>query len=108
MLAHCAGPDRYFGFIEMLFRSQKSWVTASNPDAALARIARLGGIGRDRYEACMNDRALETSVLSERLLGQEKYNITSTPTFIIDGKSYAGTMPFETLDKILRPLLPES
>ena len=42
MIAHCAGKDRYFAFIQTMFAQQKQWSNDPQPIKALAQIARLG------------------------------------------------------------------
>ena len=78
MLARCAPPDKFFSFIDVLFRSQMSWATAGNADAvtqALSRIARLGGISEDKFNSCINDKALNDRILNERLVAQQQYGV---------------------------------
>ena len=58
MLARCAPPDKFFSFIDVLFRSQTSWAGSGNADAvtqALSRIARLGGISEEKFK-CLHGR----------------------------------------------------
>ena len=50
MLARCAGPKRFFAFIDVLFTQQAGWARASDPMSALARIGRLGGVGAKKFE----------------------------------------------------------
>ncbi len=106
MLARCAGPKRYFAFVGVLFKQQRTWARAKDPLAALARIARLGGIGKIRFEACMNDRALGDSVLQSRIEGAEKFDVNSTPTLIINGDKHAGALSFEEMDRLLKQAMP--
>ena len=42
VLAHCAGPERYFGFLDVLFETQSNWARAEDPRrrAQAARQAR--------------------------------------------------------------------
>jgi protein-disulfide isomerase len=37
--------------------------------------------------------------------GQTKYNVNSTPTFIINGTPHTGEIPYDQLQKILDPLV---
>ncbi len=105
-LAECAPRDRYFGLLEILFQSQANWATASDPLAALVRIGKLGGLSEEQVQACMNDEQRLDAVVAERLAGEEAFDIRSTPTFIVNGKKYSGTLTFEQMQDILRPLLP--
>lgn len=108
MLARCAGPDRFFGMVSILFKQQRAWGTAKDPMAALGKLARLGGITGERFEACMRDKGLADSIIKTRLSGQEKFGVTSTPSFIINGTLRAGALTLEEFDKILAEHLPKS
>lgn len=107
MLARCAGPDRYFAFLDVLFRQQSTWARGSDPQAIqdnLKRIARLGGISDQGFHACLSDKAVETAVLEQSLKGEREFKVSSTPTLIINGQKHTGSVAFEDLDKILKPL----
>ena len=107
MLTRCAGPKRFFGFVEVLFRRQEHWARAKDPIAALARLGQVGGIGKKQFESCMNDRELGDSILERRLEGSNEFEVRSTPTFIINGKKHSGQMNFQQFDRVLKPLLPK-
>src|SRR5690348_15281866 len=81
VLARCAPPDRFYGFIETLFDSQEAWARDSDPTQGLERIARLGGMSPDQFQACMKNSSIENEVLAMRLEGSKKYGVESTPTF---------------------------
>ncbi|MFQ5983986.1 MAG: DsbA family protein [Alphaproteobacteria bacterium] len=108
VMVRCADPSRAAGFIEVLFRTQERWTAATDPIEALARIAGLGGMSRQRFEACLGDQALIDRILAARLEGENEFGINRTPSFIINGKKYLGAMSFEQFEKILKPLLPQS
>lgn len=105
MLARCGGPDRFFGFVDMLFRQQQQWAVNQQPLQALGQIARLGGIGDEQFRACLADRAVEEYVLRGRLQGQNEFGVNSTPSFVIAGTKYAGYRSFDEMKAILDPLL---
>ncbi len=102
MLARCAPPSMYFTYIEVLFQQQDQWRSARNPDEALARIGKLGGMSQTDYEACMNNKELIDGILRMRLEGNQRFGVNSTPTFIIDGDNkLIGVHPVETFAKII-------
>lgn len=110
MLARCAPEDRYFAYLETLFHNQNAWSRAADPIGALGQIARLGGMSKERFEACMADEKLADGVLQIRLDGQNAYDIKSTPTFIVrvNGEQKAvisGAQPFAEFEKVLKPLV---
>ena len=94
-LARCMPAERYFPFLSVLFGAQTSWATAADPIAALARIAR-----------CTSADAHLDTVVAQRLEGEKRYQIRSTPSFVIGGKTYGGALTIDELREILKPLVP--
>jgi protein-disulfide isomerase len=105
VLAHCAGPQRYFAFLDALFSTQQTWARAPDPIASLKQIARLGGLAEDRADACLADRAMQDAVLQSRLDGERQHAINSTPSLVIDGRTYGGGRDIEALAEIIEPML---
>lgn len=101
MVARCAPPDRYFGFIDAIFAGQEQWAVASDYKAALARIALLGGVGKEKFAACIDDKAIENKVIASRLIATQQLGVSSTPTFFINGSKYDGAPTEEALDAAL-------
>lgn len=104
MLAECSGNDRYFALIEILFGSQRNWIKINDMDgtiAELGKIGRLAGISEADFKACMNNDTLVKSIVAERQ-GGEQLGVDSTPTFFINGKKAAGSMPFDEFAKLLQ------
>lgn len=110
MVARCAGPDRYFAFLDAMFKQQNTWALADQGEAikSLKRLARLGGMPAETFDACLNDKDMETAVLKSRIRGEQEFQVNSTPTLIINGKPYPGALRSEELDKILQPLIGKS
>lgn len=100
MLARCSG--RYYPFIETLFKSQSRWAAPPNPRGQLIGIARLGGMSQQQIDDCMNNQALFKAISDGREAASSQYNITSTPSFVINGKVYKGGLSFDELDRILK------
>jgi protein-disulfide isomerase len=108
VVAHCAGDARYFTFLNALFANMERWAQTADPVAALEQFAVAGGLPRDQVRACLNDPAMENAVLQMRLDGQNRFDIGSTPTFIINGRAYAGSRTVDEFAAIIDPLLPKS
>ncbi|MBI3453870.1 MAG: DsbA family protein [Rhodospirillales bacterium] len=108
MLARCAGgPDRYFAFLDALYKQQGSWARGNANDMLtnLRRIARLGGMSEPAIDACLKDENVQKAVLTQSLQGEREFGVNSTPTLIINGKKQAGALTFDELDKVLKPLV---
>jgi protein-disulfide isomerase len=106
IIARCAGEKRYFAFVDVFFKKQQSWFSAEDPFKSLLQIARLGGLSANAVKACTDDTALGDGILKTRLDGEQKHEVSSTPSFVIDGKTYRGALTMDQLDEIITPLLP--
>ena len=100
-IARCAGNDRYFAFLKVLFDKQGVWLTEENPLVGLERIARVGGLSSEDFRVCLKNEAIEKGILQSRLDADKQFKINSTPTFIIDGKKYDGDHSFASIKKVL-------
>src|SRR5258708_4360995 len=96
MVARCAPPERFYGFIDMLFAQQASWGTSADPTASLSRLAQLGGMSEDKFQACLKDDALQNKILAGRLPGEKEFKVEPTPTFLINGQRLAASHPPNT------------
>ena len=95
VLAHCAGRDRYFAFVDVLFQTFDDWAGSGAYTEKLAQIGELGGVSRDRFDACLADQDLENSIFQSIASAQAEYEVDSTPTVIVNGEKYEGRMTFE-------------
>ena len=106
MISRCAGPDRYFGFIEIFFRSQENWSRSKNPLQELINIARIGGLSGEDVKACLKQQPLLEYIRRGALVGQEDFEINSTPSFVIGNEVIRGAQTYEvfkkTIDKALK------
>jgi protein-disulfide isomerase len=90
LVARCAPPERFYGFIGVLFAQQGAWGLAQDPVPGITRVAKLGGMSEDQVQACLKDDALQNKVLAGRLAAEQQYQVESTPTFFINGKKVVG------------------
>ena len=101
MLARCGNPDRYFKFIDVLFKQQATWSRASDPVAALKKIGRLAGVGGEAFDACMANEALLNTILERRLVGMQEHKIQATPSFIVNGELVEGAVDYDELADVI-------
>lgn len=105
MVARCAGRNKYFAFIDTLFAQQTSWANDPNPLEALSRIARLGGLSQANFNKCLKDKKIADKIIKQRMNGDKKFAINSTPTIIINGRKFSGGLSVEQLRALLSELL---
>ena len=106
-VARCLGPAKYAIMIDTLFANQRSWayVSANRFVATLGGYARLAGMTGEEYDKCLKDKKLHVGLLNQRRESARKYNIRSTPTFIIGTTRVEGARSFETFQKVIDPLV---
>ncbi|HTP36906.1 MAG TPA: thioredoxin domain-containing protein [Methyloceanibacter sp.] len=91
MLARCAGPDRYFAMIDVMFQTQPTWVV-EGPEALdhLLQLARQAGFSKEKFDACLADKDLFKKIVDERQRANDVFQVDSTPTFFVNGKRVSG------------------
>ncbi len=99
-IAECAGNDKYFGVIDIIFRGQPQWATGADPIAELSKPLRIAGLGEAEIKACLANDAMMAPVLNDYRSG-EALGVNATPTLFIGGKLYRGSRSVEDIDSEL-------
>jgi protein-disulfide isomerase len=105
MLARCAGDDKRNAIVDLLFAQQKTWAFTDKPLEALSALLKQTGMSQKTFDACLQNDDLRDKVYKVHDRAAEKFGVTSTPTFFINGKKETGEMTPEALAKLLDPLL---
>jgi len=101
MVSRCVDASRYYGFLDLLFRDQKSWATSDDVLHELKVRAQLALLPEEEFDACLQDRSLAQGIeAGARTVSKEK-GINSTPSFLIDDVTVRGAVPFERLSTII-------
>ena len=88
--------DQYYPFIEALFASQDDWAFTPgiNYTESIYKYAALAGMPRADYDAALANNKLQQFILDGQQEAQKMYNVSSTPSFIINGTLYPGAMEY--------------
>ena len=106
MAARCLPAERYFQFIKFLFETQNDWAFDKDFHGKLKQSAGLLGLGGDTFEACVSNEYLKIGISEAMQAASKKYEISSTPTFIINGKEkISGAQALSAFEKVIDPLL---
>ena len=106
-IARCLPEDKYFTFIDLLFKNQPKWdvefgVTPQGVHDGLVLLGRIAGMSREQVDQCMENKAEDDRINKVSSEGESRYSITGTPTFILNGTSIgSGNIPFDSLSKLL-------
>ena len=91
MVARCAGPDRYFGIVDLIYERQATW-TQGAPGAVaenLRQIGRVAGLSTEQLDACLTDAAMAEALIANYEANMEVHDIPGTPHFVIDGEMHS-------------------
>jgi protein-disulfide isomerase len=104
-LARCLPEDKYFPFIDLLFRNQSKWDVeygVQDVHDELVRLARVAGMSADQADKCMTDTSQDGLINQIAQDGGQKYNITGTPTIVVNGVAQpSGFIPYDSLQKTI-------
>jgi protein-disulfide isomerase len=88
--------SEYYPFISALFASQNDWAFTPNINyvESIYKYAALAGMARPDYDAALANDKLKNFILQGQQEAEQLHNITSTPSFIINGTLYPGAMEY--------------
>ena len=104
MIARCGNnTDRFFGLTEMLYEQQRDWLEGGDPATIASNLKTMGkvaGLDDAAIEACTTDAAYAQGLVDWYTKNAERDEITSTPSFLINGAKYTN-MAYEDFAAIL-------
>lgn len=101
LIARCVDPSRYFGFINMLYRSQATWAGSAKPLDDLKQMSRFAGLSEADFNACLENRALLQGIQGRAAQAQKEAGVNSTPTFFVNGRKIVGAQGFEAFKAVI-------
>ena len=95
--------DRYAPFVDALFATQDRWAFArdANHTEELWKTAGLAGMSRTTFDKAVADDDLKNWIVQQRQIATDKWQVDSTPSFVINGTKYAGEMSFDAFRKLV-------
>ena len=111
LLARCNGPAAFFPLTEQLFAAQQDWygkaaalsaeqqqAIGASPQpavgyaqaAGLDQFVRVRGVPAAKAQACLADQAQVQQIVQQNAEASKEYQISGTPTFLINGKVVDG------------------
>jgi protein-disulfide isomerase len=101
MVARALPAERYEPFISALLASQDRWAFARgvNSTEELAKYAALAGMSRETFNGAVGDAGLKRTILTAQEEAEKTNKVTSTPSFVINGKLTAGAVSYGDFEK---------
>ena len=112
IVARCGdgAENRFFGIADMVYEQQSTWARQENPADivdSLRKIGKTAGLTDAQLDQCFTDGDTAQAMYARWLQQSEADDITSTPSFVIDGKKYSN-MPYDEMKEIIESALGES
>ncbi|WP_419903590.1 DsbA family protein [Kiloniella sp.] len=101
IIAECFEGDRYFSFLDLLFKQQQMWAFGGDPMAGLQKIALLAGMNKERFDECLNNEEIANRIITQARDGKAVFGINSTPSFVINGDVYPGGRDYDAMNDLL-------
>ena len=110
MIARCAGPDKFFGMTDQIYRKQSVWARAESDVAIVTELRKIGllaGLDETQLGQCLQDGVKLRALVEWYSENAKRDEIKSTPTLVINGEQHSN-QSYEKLTKILDEILEKS
>ncbi len=112
IMARCGegAENRYFGIADMIYAEQSTWARQENPADVVDSLRTMGktaGLTDAQLDQCFSDGANAEKLYARFVQTSEEHNITSTPSFVINGEKYSN-MSYAEMKAIIDEKLGES
>ena len=110
MIARCAGPDKFFGMTDQIYRKQSVWARAESDVAIVTELRKIGllaGLDETQLGQCLQDGVKLRALVEWYSENAKRDEIKSTPTLIINGEKHSN-QNYEQLAEMLDEILGKS
>ena len=100
--------DKKFELLEKIYDKQKTWAVGSDIikiNNSIKKIAQGSNLTNKKMDNCLQNETAQDDILNQRINAQKKYNISSTPTVLINEKKYTGKTDYNEFKKALEKKL---
>jgi len=107
LVLQCIPQDIRYEYLSALFILQSQWVKSESDitKKELFKIMQTGGMTKDKFNECINNKDLEQKILQGLINVQNEFNIKTTPSFLINATLLEGNKPIKDFRKIIDSIL---
>lgn len=105
MLAESSPGMTYYNIIDTYFKTQQTWALSDKPRDAMLAVAQQLGFTKESFDAALTNQALFDGMDKARKQALDKFGLTGTPTFYINGKMLSGEQTVAAISAEIDPLL---
>ena len=104
-MARLIDPNKYYKFVDMLFKKQKKWSRSENPINELKKLGRLAGLEKTKIDIAIDEISVLEAIFKMRQQAEKKYNIQSTPSFVINEQYFlSGNLSVEKFEETFKKI----
>ena len=104
-MARLIDPNKYYKFVDMLFKKQKKWSRSENPINELKKLGRLAGLEKTKIDIAIDEISVLEAIFRMRQQAEKKYNIQSTPSFVINEQYFlSGNLSVEKFEETFKKI----
>lgn len=105
MIARCVPEDKYYDFLTLLFKKQRTWSMSRKSEQVLIEYASLNGISKEKALSCAQDENVSKELIDIRAQAIERLGINGTPSILIvkgkDKELIPGAIDYASIKAIL-------
>ena len=97
MVARCGGASAFYPLAEQFMKQQNTWAHAPQEQigAEIQKIGRMNGLTAGQLSGCLSDQGYANALIKAYQDNATADEITSTPTFLVNGEKLSGNKPDE-------------
>ena len=104
-MARLIDSNKYYKFVDMLFKKQKKWSRSENPIQELKKLGRLAGLEKTKIDIAIDEISVLEAIFKMRQQAEKKYNVQSTPSFVINEQYFlSGNLSVEKFEETFKKI----
>ena len=107
MTARCGGSDAFYPLADQFLKTQSSWARVAEDQIGkeIQKIGRLNGLSAEQLNTCLSDQEYAKALIKAYQDNAAADEVTSTPTFLINGEKHSGDLSFEEFASLIEAQL---
>ncbi|MBQ8436200.1 MAG: DsbA family protein [Alphaproteobacteria bacterium] len=105
MIAECINNDKYFNFVDLMFKNQREWGLSRKSEDIILQYAKLNGLNEKQALSCMKNDEAAQEIIAKRQMAMDNFGIRGTPSFLIayknDREMRYGALSFDEVKQMV-------
>ena len=109
VVMRCVPTEVRYDYMNALFKLQKTWIFPENAKTTeeLYKIMQSGGMTKSDFDECISNTEVENNILQGMIDAKNEFNISSTPSFLVNGELIEGNKSIKDFRQIIDKILSE-